>query len=129
FLKALQSEADGHMLGRLHQKGCVGLFRGNRGSQACQQLLQVDLGVRVNRAEFFLQQLRLNIGIAAYLSKSREQAYGLDDFFLLQGHDATRPGATTVTAAWRAAPGLDVRNAPDGGASRRSGTLGAFRGR
>ena len=55
FLESFQSEADGHVLGRFHQQGsvvrllCCGLSR-----ETAQQLLQIDLGIGINRAEFFL---------------------------------------------------------------------------
>ncbi len=66
---------------------------GGLGRETSQQLLQIDLGVGVNRGQFFLQGCGIGAGIAADFSKSGQQANGLNDFFFLQGHDAARPGA------------------------------------
>ena len=98
LLEAFQGETNGHVLGRFHQqRSVVRLLRVDidLGSQAAQQLLQVDFGVGVNRGQFFLQCRGIGVGVAAYFSKSSQQPDGLDDFFFLQGHDAARPGSAT----------------------------------
>src|SRR2546430_5731909 len=101
FLKALQSEANGHMLSRLHEKGCVRVLRRNRGGQALQQLLYVEFSIGIGLSEFLLQLLGLHVGITANFPKSREQADSLDNFLFLQRHNSTRPACSGATVIGR----------------------------
>ena len=101
------------------------------GGKAAQQLLQIDLGIGVDRAQFFLQCFLTAVGIAANFSKPGEQADRLDDFFFLQGHDSAGPGAAGGCICTFGDGTTDVRNAAHRHAARagiRGPALGPFRG-
>ncbi len=81
LLITLQGEADGHVLSSFHEQRCIRLFLGHVRGQAFEQLLQVELGVGVGLAQFFLQDRSLGF-VFADLSETGEQANCLNDFFL-----------------------------------------------
>jgi hypothetical protein len=92
LLVALEREADGHVLGGLHQQRSVFLFGGRcpRG-KATQQLLQVQSRVGVSLTQFLVQVFFFDVGIMLHLPKPSQQPNRLDHFLLLQGNHAALP--------------------------------------
>src|SRR5712691_11566137 len=88
-----QSEANCHVLSRLHQQRRVFflLLSSCLGRQASQQLLQVQPRVRIGLAHFFLESFRTNSWIALHLAETSEEANRLNHFRFLQWHHAAFP--------------------------------------
>jgi len=73
-------------------RGVSSLLRRRLGRQRSQQLLQVQAGIGVGLANFFLQQFGISIGISLHLAESGQQTYRLDHLGFLQRNRTTTPG-------------------------------------
>ena len=93
LLVALQGEADGHVLGRLHQQRRVFfLLRCRLRCQTSQQLLQVQPRIRIGLGQFFLQDLLLwPMGSCCTWPKRVSRPDRLNDFLFLQRDHAAGP--------------------------------------
>ena len=126
-LVAVESEADGHALGGLHQHRCLVVVRiivhRRFGGQTLEQLGEIDLGGFGSLGDLGLEVFRGSVGIMQRLAKMGEQANRLDDFLFLQRNDAAGPSsARRCSAGTYAAGNGDAGDAAEGRAAGRAGT-------
>ena len=90
-------------------------------------MLKVNLGIRVNFAEFSLQQLWVRARITADFSEPGEQPDGLNYFFFLKRNHSTCPGTLWDRNSCVAGSCGSIRNAANRRSTGFSARLGAFR--